>query len=84
MLVAGGIKHDFPFISKCKVQREVLKTEGEARRFQPYQETLQMLMNDKVMFDCYYCIKSTKHCENEGNIGGLYLYPRYTKYIEGI
>ena len=32
-----------------------------------------MLMNDKIMFDCYYCINSTKHCENEENIGALYL-----------
>ena len=24
-----------------------------------------MLMNDKIMFDRYYCIKSTKHCEND-------------------
>ena len=34
--------------------------------------TLQMLMNDKIMFDRYYCINSTKHCENEENIGALY------------
>ena len=26
-----GIKHDFPIINICKVPREVLKTEGEAR-----------------------------------------------------
>ena len=64
-----GIKHDFPFINICKVPREVLKTEGEARGFQPSRGTLQMLMNDKIMFDCYYCINSTKHCENEENIG---------------
>ena len=31
-----------------------------------------MLMNDKIMFDRYYCINSTKHCENEENIGALY------------
>ena len=29
-------------------------------------------MNDKIMFDRYYCINSTKHCENEENIGALY------------
>ena len=29
-----GIKHDLPFINICKVQREMLKTEGEARGFQ--------------------------------------------------
>ena len=23
-----------------------------------------MLMNDKIMIDRYYCINSTKHCEN--------------------
>ena len=67
-----GIKHDFPFINTCKVPREVLKTEGEARGFQPSRGTLQMLMNDKIMFDRYYCINSTKHCENEENIGALY------------
>ena len=26
-----------------------------------------MLMNDKIMFDRYYCMNSTKHCENEVN-----------------
>ena len=31
-----------------------------------------MLMTDKIMFDRYYCINSTKHCENEENIGALY------------
>ena len=31
-LFTRGIKHDFPFINICKVPREVLKTEGEARR----------------------------------------------------
>ena len=31
-----------------------------------------MLMNDKIMFDHYYCINSTKHWENEENIGALY------------
>ena len=69
-----GIKHDFPFINIRKVPREVLKTEGEARGFQPSRGTLRMLMNDKIMFDRYYCINSTKHCENEENIGALYFY----------
>ena len=27
-----------------------------------------MLMNDKIMFDRYYCINSANHCENEENI----------------
>ena len=63
-----GIKHDFPFINICKVPREVLKTEGEARVFQPSLGTLQMLMNDKIMFDRYYCINSANHCENEENM----------------
>ena len=60
-----GIKHDFPFINICKVPREVLKTDGEARGFQPSRGTLQMLMDDKIMFDRYHCINSTKPCENE-------------------
>ena len=49
-----------------------MKTEAEARGFQPFRGTLQMLMNDKIMFDRYYCINSTKHCENEENIDALY------------
>ena len=66
-----GIKHDFPFINIRKVPREVLKTEGVARGFQNSRGTLRMLMNDKVMFDRYYCINSAKHCENEENFGAL-------------
>ena len=31
-----------------------------------------MLMNDKIMLYRCYCINSTKHCENEENIGTLY------------
>ena len=68
-----GIKHDFPFINIRKVPKEVLKTEGKARGFQPSRGTLGMFMNDKIMFDRYYCINSTKHCENEENIGALYV-----------
>ena len=50
----------------------VNETEVEARGFQPSQGTLQMLMNDKIMFDHYYCINSTKYCENEEIIAALY------------
>ena len=64
LVLTRGIKHDFPFINIRKVPREVLKTEGEG--------TLRMLMNDKIMFDRYYCKTSTKHFENEENIGALY------------
>ena len=73
MIFDRGIKHDFPFINICKVPREVLKTKGEARGFQPSRGTLQMLMNDKIMFDRFYCINSTKPCENEENIGNYIL-----------
>ena len=41
--------------------------------FHPSRGTLQLLMNDKIMFDHYYCINSANHCENEENIGTLYL-----------
>ena len=51
-----GIKHDFPFIYIRKVLREVLKTEGKARGFKPSRGTFRMLMNDKIMFDRFYCI----------------------------
>ena len=49
-----------------------MKTGGEARGLQPSRRTLRMLMNGKTMFDRYYYINSTKHCENEENIGALY------------
>ena len=45
-----GIKHDFSFINIRKVPREVLKTEGESRGFQPSRGTLRLLINDKIMF----------------------------------
>ena len=56
ILCTRGIKYDFPFINVRKVPREVLKIEGEARGFQPSRGTLRMLMDDKIMFDRYYCI----------------------------
>ena len=70
--VNRGIKHDFPFINICKVPMEVLKTEGEAQGLHHSRGTLRMLMNDKIMFDRYYCINSANFCENEENIGALY------------
>ena len=42
-----GIKYDFPFMNVRKVPKEMLKTEGEARDFQPSRVTLQMSMNEK-------------------------------------
>ena len=42
-----------------------MKTEGEARGFKPSRGTLRMLMNEKIMFDRYYCINLENHCENE-------------------
>ena len=69
-----GIKHNFfPFINIHKVRREVLKTEGEGHP----QGTLLMLMNDKIMFDHYYCINSTKYCKNE-NILAHYIFYNIT------
>ena len=44
-----GIKHDFPFINTGKVLREVLKTKGEARVFQPSRGTLRMLMTKSCL-----------------------------------
>ena len=55
-----GMKHDFPFINIRKVLREVLKAGGEARVFNISRGTLRMLMNDKNMFDRFYCINSKK------------------------
>ena len=46
----------FHSLTLARSPREVLKTEGEARGFQPSLWTLQMLMIGKMMFDRYYCI----------------------------
>ena len=59
---------DFPFINVCKVPREVLKTEGEARGFQPSRGTLRMLIIEKIMFDRYYWIKSAKTMHDSGPV----------------
>ena len=45
-----------------KVPGEVLKAEGDSA-FNTSRGTLRMLMNGKIMFDCYYCITSTKPLE---------------------
>ena len=63
-----------------------MKTEDKARGFKPSRGTLRMLMNDKIRFDRYYCINSTKHCENEENIGALYCitsphFPTRVRYV---
>ena len=55
-----GLNMIFHLLTFSKVPWEVLKTEGKARGFQPSRGTLEMLMNDKIMFDNYYCINSTK------------------------
>ena len=39
-----------------------------------------MLMNDKIMFDRYYCINSTKHCENEENIVNFIARPYFSVF----
>ena len=70
--VNRGIEHDIPFVNIRKVPREVLKTESEDRGFQLSRGTLRMLMNDKIMFDRYYCMSSAKHYENEQNRVTLY------------
>ena len=38
----------------------------------PWIQITAALMNDKIMLGRFYCINSTKHCENEENIGALY------------
>ena len=45
------MKHDFPFINIRKVPREAKPEVSNISR-----GTLRMLMNDKIMFDRYYCI----------------------------
>ena len=72
-----GIKYDFLFINTRKVLREVLKTEGVTLGFQASRETLRMSMNDKIMFDRYYCMNSTKHCENEEILTHYILQPHH-------
>ena len=36
-----------------------------------------MFINDKIMFDRYYCINSTKQCKNEKDISALYFIPHH-------
>ena len=43
----------------------LLDTSREASVSNNDVEKLRMLINIKIVFDCYYCINSTKHCENE-------------------
>ena len=50
-----GIKH-FTFIDIRKVPRGVFKTEGVARGFQHSPR----VMNDKIIFDRYYCLNSAQ------------------------
>ena len=52
--ISIGIKHDFQFINIREVPREEPEVFNTSRR------TLRMLMNDKIMFDRYYCINSKK------------------------
>ena len=42
-----------------------------------------MLINDKILSDHCYCINSTKHWENEENIGALYFItsPHFTTRV---
>ena len=54
------IKNDFSFINIRKVPREMLKTRAKPKVFNTSLGTLRMLLNDKIMFDCYYCINSKK------------------------
>ena len=40
-----------------------------------------MLMNDKIMFDRYYCINSANNCKNEENTGALYFITSSFSYV---
>ena len=71
------IKHDFPFINIRKYPRELLKIEGVARGFQPSRGALRIVMNDRIMFDRFYCINSGKHCEMKKTLAHYILYPHH-------
>ena len=54
---------------------------GRCLWFSTPRETPRMRINHgKTMFDRYYCINSTNHCENGENIGALYILT--SSYIE--
>ena len=54
-----GIKHDFSFINIRKVPEGGVENRGPSPEvFNISLGTLRMLMNDKIMFDRYYCINS--------------------------
>ena len=55
-----GIKYDFPFINIRNVPREGCKPRAKPEVFNISRGILRMLMNDKIMFDWYYCINSKK------------------------
>ena len=71
-LIIIRIKHDFLFINIRKVPREVLKTRASPSVFNISRGTLRMLLNDKIMFDRYYCIISKKTHRNRENVCALY------------
>ena len=76
-----GIKHDFLCINICWTLREVLKPEPSAGPrgrcwnpslkgdgFNTSRGAQQMLMYQKSMFECYYCIKTFFLLENVAEI----------------
>ena len=74
--VAGSIpRRTIPKVLKMVPVATLLGTphcKAYSFSFQPSQGNLRMLMNDKIMFDHYYCINSTNNWENEENTGALY------------
>ena len=49
-----------------------VENRGRSPRFSTFPRDLANVNEWIIMFDRYYCINSTKHCENEENIGALY------------
>ena len=61
----------FHSLTFARSQGKCCKPRTKLEVFNTSRGTLRVLMNDKIMFDCYYCINS-KHCKIEENIGALY------------
>ena len=72
-LLNRGVKHGFPFINIRKVPREVFSTLPR-----------DLANINKIMFDRYNCIDSTKHCENVENIRCLRKATYFSLYLFSI
>ena len=56
---------------RAKIWHFIGRSSADGRPTVGEVKVIAVLMNDKIMFGRFYCINSTKHGENEENIGAL-------------